>query len=274
MSKYSDLPIRIIAAVIGAVIIVGGLLYGATTYFVVFLGISILTLWEYYKIVGHQESIPLKFLGTLWGAGLVSLSYGALTQQLPWSALLVLAPIGFLIFILKLYDRKDTQPFESLALTWLGIIYIALPFSLMHLIAFAPGNYDFQLVLGCLLLHWAHDVGAYFTGIRFGKTKLFERWSPKKSWEGTVGGSILAIVVALVGSQWAHSLIWWQWLGMALIVIVAGTLGDLVESQFKRSLSLKDSGSSIPGHGGFMDRFDGLLLSTPLVAAYLKWLFG
>ena len=273
MSKYSDLPTRVIAAVIGATLIVGGILMGPTPYLVVFLVITVATLWEFYRLLGRREVVSLKVLGTLWGAVLVVLSYLVISGTLRPLVLLTLTPLTFLIFIVKLYDKKDTEPFSAIAHTWLGIIYIALPFSLMHLVAFAKGEYDFQLVFGCLLLHWAHDVGAYFAGKVFGRTPLFQRWSPKKTWEGSAGGLVLTLIVVVIGSRWGHSLDLWQWLGMAMIIVLAGTFGDLVESQFKRSLSIKDSGQSIPGHGGFLDRFDGLLISTPLVASYLILLF-
>ena len=127
-------------------------------------------------------------------------------------------------------------------------------------------------MLGCLLLHWAHDVGAYFVGVRYGRTKLFERLSPKKSWEGSAGGAFLTFLVIFIGSYWADSLKLWEWAVIGILVVVAGTLGDLVESQLKRSLAIKDSGQSIPGHGGFLDRFDGLLISTPFIAAFLNWI--
>ena len=274
MSKYSDLPARVIAAVIGASLIVGGILFGPVTYLVVFLVITVASLWEFYRLLSRREVISLKILGTLWGAALLVLSFLVINGTFHAYVLLALTPLTFLIFVAKLYDKKDTEPFSGIAHTWLGIVYIALPFSLMHLVAFAGGKYDFQLVLGCLLLHWAHDVGAYFAGKVLGRTPLFERWSPKKTWEGSAGGFLLALLVVFIGHRWAHSLDLWQWTGMAIIIILAGTFGDLVESQFKRSLSIKDSGHTIPGHGGFLDRFDGLLLSTPLVAAYLIWLFN
>jgi phosphatidate cytidylyltransferase len=151
----------------------------------------------------------------------------------------------------------------------LGIIYVALPFSLMHVAVFSQGVYLFPIVFGFLFILWANDTGAYFAGTAFGKTKLFERISPKKSWEGSLGGSILAFVMAGVMAHFFPQLPAWHWMIMAVIVVIAGTYGDLVESLFKRSIDIKDSGSLIPGHGGFLDRFDGLLLSMPFVSCFL-----
>lgn len=274
MTKYPDLITRALTATVGAAIIVVGIVFGPWSYFGVFLGISLLTQWEFYRLVGNGSSRPLTIWGTLLGTGIVALSYLSIISVVPFYWLLFLAPVGFVIFISKLYQKEESQAFVGIANTWLGVVYVALPFSLMHVIAFAPGYYDFELVLGCLLLHWAHDVGAYFTGVKFGRTKLFERWSPKKTWEGSAGGAALALLTAVIGSHWAHSLELWEWLVMAAIIVIAGTFGDLVESQFKRIIAVKDSGRSIPGHGGFLDRFDGLLLSTPIIAAFLKLIFS
>jgi phosphatidate cytidylyltransferase len=120
------------------------------------------------------------------------------------------------------------------------------------------------------LILWASDTGAYFAGTKFGKTKLFERVSPKKSWEGFLGGAFSAIGVAFIITRYFHVIEDWKWLVIAGIIIIAGTYGDLIESLFKRSIEIKDSGRGLPGHGGFMDRFDGLLLSAPFITAFLK----
>jgi phosphatidate cytidylyltransferase len=148
---------------------------------------------------------------------------------------------------------------------------VALPFALLTVLAFIQNEtYDPQIVLGCLFLLWASDSGAYFAGTKFGKTKLFERVSPKKSWEGSIGGLIAAMIVAYVLSIYYTNFESWQWFGIGVIIVVAGTYGDLVESLFKRSINIKDSADTIPGHGGFLDRFDGLLLSIPFIITFLK----
>ena len=139
------------------------------------------------------------------------------------------------------------------------------------ILAFLELNtFSWQKPLGCLFLLWASDTGAYFAGTKFGKTKLFERVSPKKSWEGSIGGFIASMIVAYVLSRYFLDLKVWQWFGCGAIIVVAGTYGDLVESLFKRSIHIKDSASTIPGHGGFLDRFDGLLLSIPFIITFLK----
>jgi phosphatidate cytidylyltransferase len=179
-------------------------------------------------------------------------------------------PLVSCIYLIKLYKKFERKPFTNIAFTFLGIFYIAVPFSLLNIAAFEKGNYNFQIIFGCLFILWASDTGAYFAGTRFGRRKLFERISPKKSWEGALGGALLAMIFAFGIAYYFHSLALWQWLTIAVIIIVGGTFGDLVESLLKRSVETKDSGDTLPGHGGFLDRFDGLLISAPFIVAFLE----
>jgi phosphatidate cytidylyltransferase len=126
-------------------------------------------------------------------------------------------------------------------------------------------------VIGVFVILWSNDSGAYLAGRLFGKRKLFERISPKKTWEGFFGGAIIALVASFFYWKFTESLSMDQWLCIAVIIATTGTLGDLVESLFKRSIAIKDSGSLIPGHGGFLDRFDGLLLSMPFILTFIKF---
>ena len=129
--------------------------------------------------------------------------------------------------------------------------------------------YDIHLPLAFLLMLWASDTGAYLFGRKLGKTKLFERHSPKKSWEGFFGGVFTSVLVAFIISLFFKEISSLVWIGMAVLVVTFGTLGDLVESMLKRSLNVKDSGNILPGHGGILDRFDGLLIAAPVVFTYL-----
>jgi phosphatidate cytidylyltransferase len=183
----------------------------------------------------------------------------------------ILSPLLTFIFFIKLYKSKDEKPFKNIAYTFLGIIYVALPFTLFTVLAFIKNDtYDPNIVLGCLFLLWSSDSGAYFAGTKFGKTKLFERVSPKKSWEGSIGGLVTAMIVATIISKYYTNYSAFQWYAIGVIIVVAGTYGDLVESLFKRSINIKDSADTIPGHGGFLDRFDGLLLSIPFIIPFVK----
>jgi phosphatidate cytidylyltransferase len=152
----------------------------------------------------------------------------------------------------------------------LGIIYIALPFSLLVPIAFLNGTYQGKLILGLFILMWTIDTGAYIFGKLFGKHKLFERVSPKKTWEGFIGGALVSIGGAFVMCHFIGILAIQHWITIALLMIIFGTLGDLIESMFKRSVGMKDSGKILPGHGGILDRFDSLILAIPIIFAYLQ----
>ena len=270
LSKYSNLTQRIVAAVIGALFIGFGLYYSQWFYLVIFLTICMTTQLEFYKLVGLDGQLPLKTFGTFSGACIFTLSFFIESEMLSPKFYFLIFPLGALIYLIYLYKKKERKPFRGIAFTFLGLIYVAIPFALLNVIAFTNTEYAYELILGSMFILWANDTGAYFAGVRFGKRKLFERVSPKKSWEGSLGGFILAMGMAYTISYYTDVLMPWQWFFIALIIIICGTYGDLVESLFKRSIEIKDSGRLIPGHGGFLDRFDGLLLSAPFISAFLK----
>ena len=157
-----------------------------------------------------------------------------------------------------------------MAIFYLGLLYISVPFYFLNRLIFLNGAYSYEVIIGLLLLIWADDVGAYFSGSFFGKTKLFSRISPKKSWEGVAGGAALALLIAWGLTFIFKDLAPWQWALFAVTVVIAGTYGDLIESMLKRTLSIKDSGDAIPGHGGFLDRFDSLIYSVPFISLLLS----
>ncbi len=271
LNKYNNLTQRVISGAIGAAVVVFGVYYSEWIFFLIFLSLCILTQLEFYKLVGLDGMIPLKSFGTLSGAFIFVLFFFVERGTLSNTFFYLIFPLVSGIYLIKLYKKDEKKPFSNIAITFLGILYVALPMCLLNILAFpSRGTYSYELVIGIMLLLWASDTGAYFAGSRFGKRKLFSRISPKKSWEGSIGGAFLAIVVAYFLSQYFHSLNPIQWYMVSLIIIVSGTYGDLVESLFKRSIEIKDSGNSIPGHGGFLDRFDGMLLSIPFIIAYIR----
>lgn len=270
--SLSNLQQRIIAAMVGVPILLACIWYSDYSFLALFLVIGALSQLEFYKLVGSmQGNLPLTYYGTFCGVVLHLLTFLIEKELIPYQNYYILSPLLTLIFFIKLYKAKDDKPFLNIAYTFLGIIYVALPFALLTVLAFIKdARYDPQLIMGCLFLLWASDSGAYFAGTKFGKTKLFERVSPKKSWEGSMGGLVAALLVAyLLGLSFTQYAAW-QWMVIGLIIVVAGTYGDLVESLFKRSINIKDSADTIPGHGGFLDRFDGLLLSIPFIITFLK----
>lgn len=270
LSSYSNLGQRVITAIIGAALMIFGIYWSEWSYLVLFVLIGGLSQLEFYRLVGLDDIAPLKYYGTGVGVFMNILTFLIEKHYLHFELYFLLSPLFTLIFFIKLYKKNEIKPFTNIAYTFLGIIYVAIPFALITVIALLGGTYSYERVLGCLFLLWASDSGAYFAGTKFGRTKLFERVSPKKSWEGSFGGAVTAMVVAYILSQTYADLNPWQWYWIAAVIVVAGTYGDLVESLFKRSIQIKDSGSVIPGHGGFLDRFDGLLLSAPFIVTFLK----
>lgn len=268
--KNSNLTQRILTGVFGAAFIIAAVVLSEWTYFAVFLSICVLSLLEFYKLAGLDGMVPLKSYGTFCGISIFTITFLIESSRLPANYYFLLFPLVSIVYMIKLYKKFERKPFTNIAYTFLGIFYVSVPFSLLSAVAFHDGNYRYEIILGCLLILWASDTGAYFAGTFFGKNKLFERISPKKSWEGFFGGALLALVFALGLASFFPVLSQLQWIVISLIIIVGGTFGDLIESLLKRSIEIKDSGASLPGHGGFLDRFDGLLLSVPFILAYLE----
>jgi phosphatidate cytidylyltransferase len=270
LSGYSNLTQRIIAALVAVPLIIVCIFYSPVTFWLLFLFISILTQYEFYKLIGLNGNLPLSIYGTICGATLNTLSFLIERNILSFRYYYVMIPLLTITFFIKLYRKTDSKPFENLGYTFLGIIYVAVPFTLVNELVIDSDHYRPYLMMGVLIILWINDSGAYFAGSLMGKRKLFERISPKKTWEGFMGGAVFSLIAAYVYAQYYDQLLLWQWLGIAVIIVITGTLGDLVESLFKRSIAIKDSGSIIPGHGGFLDRFDGLLLSMPFILTFLK----
>jgi phosphatidate cytidylyltransferase len=278
LAKYSNLTQRLITGLLGAAAIIFGVSFSEWIYFGIFFVICLFSLLEFYKLSGLDGMIPLKTLGTIIGISVFCLSFFIEQQTIPYKYYFAVFPLVAVVYLIKLYKKGEQKPFTNIAFTFLGVFYVALPFALLNHAVFRDtlhnGNvvshYNYEIILGCLLILWASDTGAYFAGTLFGKHKLFERISPKKSWEGFWGGAALAMVITYILTLYFHSLSLVDWMIISLIIIIGGTFGDLVESLLKRSIEIKDSGNSLPGHGGFLDRFDGLFISAPFIVAYLE----
>jgi phosphatidate cytidylyltransferase len=236
----------------------------------VFFIICLFALLEFYKLVGLDGHVPQKTFGTFCGVLIFLLSFFIERGDLSQPYYFLIFPIVSCVYMIKLYKKFERKPFTNIAFNLLGIFYVAVPFALLNVVVFQNGTYNYEIIFGLLFILWASDTGAYFAGTFLGKRKLFERISPKKSWEGFFGGALLAMIFAYGISMYFHSLSQTQWLIIGIIVIVGGTFGDLVESLLKRSIEIKDSGTSLPGHGGFLDRFDGLFISSPFIVAFLE----
>jgi phosphatidate cytidylyltransferase len=270
LNKYSNLTQRIITALIGVAVIIFGVVFSEWTYFGVFFIICFFSLREFYALSGLDGMLPLKTFGTICGMVVFCLSFLIEQGTISYRYYFLIFPMISLVYIIKLYKKLERKPFTNIAFTFLGIFYVAMPFALLNIAAFENGAYNYEIIFGCLFILWATDTGAYFAGTFFGKRKLFERISPKKSWEGAVGGAVLALIFAYIMAMNFQTLAFWQWMCIAVLIIVGGVYGDLVESLLKRSIEIKDSGDALPGHGGFLDRFDGLLISAPFIVAFLE----
>ena len=269
LNRYNNLTQRLVTGLIGAGLVIYASYFSEWTYFAVFLVICCLSILEFYRLTGLDGMLPLKYIGSLNAILIFVLSFFVEKGICDQTLYFIIFPSIALIFLIKLY-KKEKKPFTNIAYTLLGIIYVGLPFALLNITVYADGGYNYQIIIGILLLLWASDTGGYIAGVLFGRTKLFERVSPKKSWEGMIGSFILAMVIATFIGKYFDVMTWYQWYLVAVIMVVAGTYGDLIESLFKRSIEIKDSGTSLPGHGGFLDRFDGLLISVPFIVFLLK----
>jgi len=220
--------------------------------------------------------------GLITGISTYLISSLVASGVVPMNTFLVLIPMLILIMILELYERQD-KPFDSLAHTIFPLFYIALPFSLFPFSAFSHTGlnsliplegltFSPGIIIGFFLLIWANDTGAYLAGVSLGRHRLMERISPKKSWEGFFGGFIFAALVAWLFSDWLGVVDAAEWIIISVIISIAGTYGDLIESMLKRSAGVKDSGTIMPGHGGFLDRFDSTIISFPLVYLFISLL--
>ena len=270
---------RTLAGAVLVAVIIAATAWSPISFGVLFMLISLLATQELMKLLTNKTT----YLGGV--SALLFLAIYAEHAMMFSERMIVIVWVVYGMSLLaamigQLWNTK-TNPVEA----WMHIaysqIYVAVPFALINMIAFFRGQFTPVLVLSMLVFIWVNDSFAYLTGSLFGRHRLFERVSPKKSWEGFIGGNLFALVAAylmsildqplsnlLVGHDGA-SLELWQWLVFAQIVVVFGTLGDLVESLLKRTLGVKDSGSAIPGHGGWLDRFDSLIFAAPVVACYL-----
>jgi phosphatidate cytidylyltransferase len=265
------------------IFVMGGFWLHPVSFFITGLVILIGTQYEYYLMIRNTGVKPQMVPGIITGVTAYFISTLIAAGMIPKNSFLVLIPMMSVMMVIELY-RKQEKPFDSLGHTFFSILYTALPFSMFSFSAFSRTGLDSILphkdiifspgiVMGFFLLIWANDTGAYLTGMTFGKHKLFERISPKKTWEGFFGGVVTAALAAWILSGWLGVVDTIHWIIIAVIVSVAGTYGDLIESMLKRSIGVKDSGTIMPGHGGFLDRFDSAIISFPLVYLFIS-LFG
>ena len=237
-----------------------------------------MTVWEFTGLVNDRRAAVTvnRFISSVAGVYLFCAMAGFNSGLTPSSVFIPYLVSIVYLMVAELYLKAE-DPIHDWAYTMLSQVYIALPFSLLSVLAFhANGQYSYVFPLSVFIFLWMNDTGAYCVGSLLGRHKLFPRISPGKSWEGSIGGGVLVIGIAV--------LIWYlldtylpdqpnltaaEWAGLGLTVVIFGTWGDLVESLFKRTIGVKDSGNILPGHGGMLDRFDSSLLAIPAAVVYL-----
>jgi len=253
-------------------IVIGSILLSPFSFAAVF---SIITAWsvhEFHKLSNQQQGVQvLSFFGICGAVILFLTSFFYASGIIQYPGYSVYGLFVVVVLVIELFRKKE-NPLHNWAYFIMGQIMIALPFSLLSYILYID-TYNPLILIAVFATVWVNDTGAYIFGITFGKHRMFERISPKKSWEGFIGGAITALASGYVFSLLIPEISLIHWLIFSELVVVFGTLGDLLESLMKRTVHVKDSGDVIPGHGGLLDRFDSLLLVSPAIFIFLSFIF-
>ena len=270
-----NLIIRALTGIIFVVVLVSAICIHPIFFLILFCIITGLTLWEFGGLVKHYENANLqRTVNVLGGVYLFIATFvyaNGLTDGkifLPYLLFIMLTMIAELYY-------KAPNPINNWAFTLFAQIYCAGSFSILNFIGAEPGtpgvmSYTPLFIMAIFIFVWLDDTGAYLVGSLIGKHKLFERISPKKSWEGFFGGLILSLASSQAFAWFAPEINRMNWLGLAATVVLFGTWGDLIESLLKRTLGVKDSGNVLPGHGGMLDRFDSVMLAVPASYIYIE----
>lgn len=268
--KLPNFIVRVLAGAVFVAILLAGIFINEYAFLGVFSLFTGLALYEFYGLSKKSAKVPLaRLVNTVSGVVLFVASF--LYTSGVVDSLVIFVPYIMLvqvIFISELYLKRQ-DAIKSMAYASLGQLYVAMPFVLANVLVFSfSESYTWVYLLAVLIFIWVNDSFAYLTGMTFGKHRMFERISPKKSWEGFAGGAIVTILASYGFYHFTglHSAP--IWMGFAAVTVVFGTLGDLIESLMKRTLEVKDSGTLIPGHGGILDRFDSTIFAIPAAVVY------
>ena len=268
----NDIFKRSLTGFIYAAVIVGSVIWSFYSLAIVFGVSSLLCSWEFlnayadskYKLQWYYSLILSLSIFVIYVCVLLFDSMGP-------AYLGLLIPLVFGMFVWELFRKKE-KPFNNLALSLLIPFYTTLPFAFLCNLSYLGKEFNPGIVIGIILLSWSNDTFAYLIGRKWGRTKLLERISPKKTIEGSLAGLVSTMLIAYFLLPFlfeVRGITKVDWVVIGGLVVIFGSLGDLVESMFKRSVGIKDSSNLLPGHGGFLDRFDALLLAVPFVFSYV-----
>lgn len=254
-------------------VILTAILASPYTYAILFLLVLAAGLTEFNRLFDQSPVKPNKALSYSISILLFLTSFFVAQGKLDTRYFTALFPLLLVVMAAELY-RKTEKPLENIAVTLFSVLYLAVPLALIHFLVYpelsSENPYTPKLLVALFALIWIHDSGAYLFGVSFGKHRLFERISPKKSWEGAAGGTLTALIAAYFIAGFIPEIKLIHWFAISLLTVVSSTFGDLTESMFKRYFGIKDSGRILPGHGGVLDRFDSLFFAAPVIVMYLK----
>ena len=267
---------RTISGAVYIILMMGSVLVGPIAFGTVLFVFLILCLTEFKKMFEKTDN-PIEAANFILSGILIYLIVILFLLDV-WgmSYLLLIILVIFKLIIGELF-KEHKNPITIIGVEFFGLLYIVLPLALLNFFYYPELNFGGpanHLLIGFLIVIWGNDTFAYLSGMMFGKHKLFERISPKKTWEGTIGGGIFSIIAAIVLSLFFNDLNAFEWIGYALTIVIFGTFGDLFESLIKRSLGVKDSGNIMPGHGGILDRFDSILMAAPFAYIYIVFVLN
>ncbi len=277
--NLKTLATRSMSAAVFVVLLVGCVYWNYISFSLFFFAVSMIGLYEFYKIAEKMGAKPLKVIGLIIGAftflSFIDIGHNsAFLFSIISRLFMITGPFVILAFAML---SKNESAMKNAVFTIAGLIYAVLPFALLNQAAFEPGildgkNFEPWLILGIIFLIWSNDTFAYLGGSLFGKNKMIERVSPGKTWEGTIIGVLITFGLSFLFNNLIFDFHNYTWMALGIIVPVLATLGDLVESKLKREAGVKDSGSIMPGHGGILDRFDSLIFVSPFVYVFFKLL--
>lgn len=259
---------RSISGIIYALLFIGAIFNSKESYLTLIFIFAIICLWEFFKLLKIKNL--LLYLFSLTSASLLFF----ISFQIPSLIhfFLVLSLSGSIQLLIGLFLKKKHYPAGIFSKIEITVRYLLLSFLFLALLPFVDGEYKESIILSPILFVWINDTFAFVVGKNLGRIKLFKTISPKKTVEGFVAGIVFTVVAAIILSRYIDFLSTVQWIVIALIVSVLGSLGDLVESKFKRQAKISDSGTIMPGHGGLLDRLDSLLFVAPFLYLYINYL--